>query len=869
MLCFKKFVPALGSKLRERERESKRLRRFVKISFSIAFFVILFFKVPSSVQAATYYWVGGTTNSNTNNPANWNTVAGACADSGNLSVPGSSDNIIFGSSCVNNATVNANLSVVAFLININYSGTISVNATTVNVGGQLTVDGGNLSITNGGNVTVASGYQIIAGSAANTNGTITVSGSGSQLNNSNARVRLGNGNNSTGTLNIQNGATATIGNIYAAYAANTTGNLTVDGSGSVLNSDAQGGLGFIGRGGTATATISNGGVINSKAAPWQIGGLAGSSGTVNVTGAGSLLNMNGGTCNLRVGYSGTGTLNVSSGGSVVVTGSDGSVTMADQAGSSGTLTIGDGYTMDVITAAFGIFGGSGTASFPPAKPTSLTNTAVTQTSIAWDWADSSRATAYKVYNAADNSLLTTISDTTSNWTQTNLSLFTSYSVYVRATNAQGIGYASSNASATTLGSWLNPGLSLNNSPESSNNNQLRLKGTASANTLYTISSVQYSINGGGFSNATATDGSFDETNEEFYFDFSQTSNQPKDSNGNLIDGYTVRVKSTDSNTDVTDNLLYFSPFDLQSPADNSLVTTSYPNFEFTVNKQRENLRDSLSKYQVQIYKTGSGWQILVDDIPIDFRSVKNNSDNKQKDTYGHLDTNNGVYETDKIYVTYSDESSRVRVYSKINSMSNGTYQWKIVAVDKAGHTQEAGSRNLYINQRATTSDFPLAILNISGVGNPNLNTYNLSTAKRTYYSSSLNPVFYGIAWSNSKVTLTLTDQHCTTNCVKTYDAITNNDSRFGINVLRGDLSYGKKYTSNLSVSLGDKYNELPQFTLIIADISSENQKQDTDNKNESVNTKEATTPTSVQSSPKSKTIQQNKDKKRCFWFICF
>jgi len=396
---------------------------------------------------------------------------------------------------------------------------------------------------------------------------------------------------------------------------------------------------------------------------------------------------------------------------------------------------------------------------------------------------------------------------------------------------------------------------------------LRLKGTASANTLYTISSVQYSVNDGGFSNATATDGSFDETSEEYYFDFTPTSNQPKDSNGNLIDGYTIRVKTTDSNTSVTDNLLYFSPFDLQGPTDNSLTTTSYPNFEFTVNKQRENLRDNLSKYQVQVRKTGSSWETLIDDIPIDYKSVKNNSDNKQKDTYGHLDTNNGVYETDKFYANYSDESSRIKVYSKINTMSNGTYQWKIVTVDKAGHTQEAGSRNLYVNQRTTTSNFPLAILNITGVGNPNLNTYNLSNTKSIYYTSSLNPVFYGISWSNSKVTLTLTDQECKTNCVKTYETTTNADSRFGINVLKGDVSYGKKYTVNLSVALDDKYNELPQFTLSFGSASLENQVSDTDKESELINEKETVIPTpTILPSP---SPSQKNNNKHCFWFICF
>jgi len=818
--------------------------------------------VSGQVFAATYYWVGGTTNSNTSNPANWNTVAGACADSGNLNIPGSSDTVNFTSNCVNNATVDSTLSTGPFNINNGYTETVAVNAG-MTVNGQLTVNG-NLSITNGGTVTVASGFRVAIGDAASDTGTITVSGSGSQITNSVGRFQVGE--NGIGYLIIQNGGSANTGPIHAGHYEGSRGYITVDGAGSIWTHSAA--AGFIGNRGEGSLTISNGGVVNSGAIPWQIGGVAGSVGSIIIDGTGSELNMTGSNCNLRIGYSGTGSVTVQNGGVLNVNGSTGKITVADQATSTGTLTIGSGYTMDSVTTTLGVFTGSGTASLPPTPPTSLTNTAVTQTSIDWDWGNVSSATGYKVYNNSDT-LLTSISTATSNWTQTDLSLFTSYTVYVRASNAYGVGYASSNASATTLGSWLNPSLSLNNSPESRDNNQLRLKGTASANTLYTISSVQYSVNGGDFSGATATDGSFDETNEEYHFDFTPTSNQPKDSNGNLIDGYTVRVKATDSNTGVTDNLLYFSPFDLKSPSDNSLITTSYPNFEFTVNKQRENLRDNLSKYQVQVRKTGSSWETLIDDIPIDFRSVKNNSDNKQKDTYGHLDTNNGVYETDKIYAIYSDESSRVKAYSKINSMSDGTYQWKIVAVDKAGHTQEAGSRNLYINQRTTTSDFPLAVLNISGVGNPNLNTYNLSTAENTYYSSSLNPVFYGIAWVNSKVTLKLTDQECKTDCVKTYETTANTDSRFGINVLKGDVNYGKKYSVNLSVALGDKYNELPQFTLSIGGASKESQISDVNKKDETVSDEESVSPTIEISPTPTSSSQQIDSKKRCFWFICF
>lgn len=86
---------------------------------------------------------------------------------------------------------------------------------------------------------------------------------------------------------------------------------------------------------------------------------------------------------------------------------------------------------------------------PPGQPSGLTHTANTSVSITWDWNDVTGATGYKVYRASDNSLLTTIGTATSTWDQGTLSANTQYSVYVRATNANGEGIASSNASAYT------------------------------------------------------------------------------------------------------------------------------------------------------------------------------------------------------------------------------------------------------------------------------------------------------------------------------------------------------------------------------------------------------------------------------------
>ena len=335
-------------------------------------------------------------------------------------------------------------------MHVGYTGTTTVSGVGVSmtVATSLLVNGGTLYITNGGTVTAPPGSSgTMIGSVATGNGTITITGSGSQLIQTisgTTRLRMGNTTGGVGNLNILNGASVSTGNIYAAYLAGTTANITVDGVGTVWNSDTAGSLGYIGRAGNATLTISNGAVVNTAADPWQISGLAGSVSSVTVTGTGSQLNLT--NSNFRVAYAGTGTLTVSDGAVVTFPESSGMVTVADQSGSIGTLTIGAGYTTDVVQVA-SIVAGLGTASFPPMSTTTITGTAVSGTSIAWDWADESGATGYKVYRSSDNALLTTISSATSDWTQDSLSVNTSYSVYYRGTNANGEGAASANATS--------------------------------------------------------------------------------------------------------------------------------------------------------------------------------------------------------------------------------------------------------------------------------------------------------------------------------------------------------------------------------------------------------------------------------------
>jgi len=427
----------------------------VKDLFFVFLLVLFSFLFTKQINAATYYWVGGTTNSNTSNPANWNTVAGTCADSANTNVPGSSDTVNFVINCINDANVDTTFSVATFRMNVGYTGTTTVNGVAMTVTTSLSVDGGVLYITNGGVVTGPSGSSgIVIGNTATGNGTVTVTGSGSQLIQTIgdvARVRIGNSTGSVGNLNILNGATASTGNIYAAYSSGTTANITVDGAGTVWTSDNLLGCtaaGYIGRAGTAILTISNGAVVNTNACPWQIGSQAGSNGSVTVTGTGSQLNFIN-SSNLRVAYSGTGSLNIQDGGTVGLSSS--MITVADQAGSIGSITIGSGYNLDVIDIKVWNYAiGIGTATLPPVATTTINGNAASESSIDWDWNDESGATGYKVYRSSDNTLLTTISSATSNWTQDSLLPNTSYSIYYRGTNVNGEGASSTPVSVYTL-----------------------------------------------------------------------------------------------------------------------------------------------------------------------------------------------------------------------------------------------------------------------------------------------------------------------------------------------------------------------------------------------------------------------------------
>ena len=141
-----------------------------------------------------------------------------------------------------------------------------------------------------------------------------------------AQVIVGNAGN--GNLAITNGGGLTTSGFgYLGFSANSTGTVSVDGTGSLWTSSS--GL-VVGSSGSGTLTITNGGAVSSFSG--LIGSFAGGTGTVTVSGSGSTWAV--GT-SLWVGNSGTGTLLLSQGG----------VAQADtfflgaNAGSHGTVTV--------------------------------------------------------------------------------------------------------------------------------------------------------------------------------------------------------------------------------------------------------------------------------------------------------------------------------------------------------------------------------------------------------------------------------------------------------------------------------------------------------------------------------------------------
>ena len=246
------------------------------------------------------------------------------------------------------------------------------------------VGSGELDVLNGATATVTispvTGYDsIYAGGDPGAAGLILVSGSGSLLDANGgelgASVPFDSGTLSTsGTISINAGGTAQAGLLLIGYAGSSntdvsSGTVTVDGTGSLLNVV---GLGRIGIGvGTGTLSVTNHalanvGFQNSIADQGLLVGIRGGTGSI-ITDSGSMLTVYG---RLNIGRTGSG-LGLIEGGSTIqsilsaqdISANQFGLTIAQGIGGSGTLT---------VTGAGSTFTTNGRIEVGQAGPGSLT-----------------------------------------------------------------------------------------------------------------------------------------------------------------------------------------------------------------------------------------------------------------------------------------------------------------------------------------------------------------------------------------------------------------------------------------------------------------------------------------------------------------
>lgn len=259
--------------------------------------------------------------------------------------------------------------------NVTFTGKNSYNGRTIIRGnGSLTLKGsGN---TQGGIISNrVNGGAMIVGLAANDSATLTVDKNGvlllfNQTNNNQkptqpyGQLIVGNGDESYGAsptkqanhMIVQNGGQVGVMTVAIGNQASGKGDISVTGDGSAMTVGA-GGL-LVGAGGEGDLTVQQGGktVVGGNV---TVGADATAQGSVTVDGSGSTLtakNDAGLTVQTVVGDKGQGTFNVQNGGTF---NTDGNVIVGNQAGSVGTVTVGNGQNAGTNAQSTANLTGSG------------------------------------------------------------------------------------------------------------------------------------------------------------------------------------------------------------------------------------------------------------------------------------------------------------------------------------------------------------------------------------------------------------------------------------------------------------------------------------------------------------------------------
>ncbi|MEK7954489.1 beta strand repeat-containing protein [Luteolibacter soli] len=234
------------------------------------------------------------------------------------------------------------------------SGTLNLqdNATVSWAGGNAFVGKngttGNFNVGGDANVTVG---ETSVGGSGGSNGTLDISGTSNYI--SNGRLQVGPNGGSNGNVIIEGSGSMQV-NSYVSVGFNGHGDMTIKGNGSFNNTDDfsvnENGEGSV------TVNLQDNGAL-SMTRTLFIGRNGGKVGTLNVTGASTVTQLDAGY-SLIVGPAGTGTLNMS-GTSTVTAAANGGM-LVSQGGGTGVVNL-DGGTLSVKKVSDG--GGSSTFHF--------------------------------------------------------------------------------------------------------------------------------------------------------------------------------------------------------------------------------------------------------------------------------------------------------------------------------------------------------------------------------------------------------------------------------------------------------------------------------------------------------------------------
>jgi fibronectin-binding autotransporter adhesin len=228
--------------------------------------------------------------------------------------------------------------------------------------GELSIgrDGnGTLEITSGGRVqNSADAYLGRSSGSGGGSGAVTVRGPGSTWTN-NARIVVGQ--DSDGSLSIEAGGSVTTITGIVGEVVGSHGTATVDGPGSTWTTS---GVLAVSNG---TLTIANGGVVTTNGLFGTLGAATMSNAQVTVVGQGSRWNLS--SALLTLGFSGTATLNILAGGNVAnldarIAVEVGSTGTANVSGAGSTWTIGGRLGVGGNAATL-VSGGTGTLNIQP------------------------------------------------------------------------------------------------------------------------------------------------------------------------------------------------------------------------------------------------------------------------------------------------------------------------------------------------------------------------------------------------------------------------------------------------------------------------------------------------------------------------